>query len=57
MKRRLRVFTGPNGSGKSTIVQVVRDTGIHLGIFCNAAEYKKNINQLHYFGFKFLHHK
>ena len=54
MTRRLRVFAGPNGSGKSTIVKVVKDAGINLGFFCNADEYKKNINSLHYFDFSDL---
>lgn len=54
MTRRLRIFAGPNGSGKSTIVKVVEDAGIHIGIFCNADEYKKSINKLHYFDFSDL---
>lgn len=47
--KRLRVFAGPNGSGKSTIIQVVKDAGIHLGIYVNADEYKKEINANHAF--------
>ena len=47
--KRLRIFAGPNGSGKSTIIQVVKDAGIHLGIYVNADEYKKEINTNHAF--------
>lgn len=47
--KRLRIFAGPNGSGKSTIKQVVEDAGVHLGVYINADDYKKEINRLHAF--------
>lgn len=49
--KRLRVFAGPNGSGKSTIIQVVKDAGVHLGTYVNADDYKKEINENHLFRF------
>lgn len=49
--KRLRVFAGPNGSGKSTIIQVVKDAGVHLGTYVNADDYKKEINENHLFQF------
>jgi len=38
--KRLRIFEGPNGSGKSTIINIVRDQGIDLGIYVNADDIK-----------------
>lgn len=52
--KRLRVFAGPNGSGKSTIIQVVKDAGVHLGTYVNADDYKKEINANHSFRFSEL---
>lgn len=52
--KRLRVFAGPNGSGKSTIIKVVTDAGVHLGLYVNADEYKKKINKTHHFDFSDL---
>ena len=49
--KRLRVFAGPNGSGKSTIVQIVREAGVNMGIYCNADDYKISINNTHTFDF------
>lgn len=43
--KRLRVFAGPNGSGKSTITKIVSDAGIHLGVYVNADDLKKEINE------------
>lgn len=40
MTKRLRIFAGPNGSGKSTIIEIVRNQGIHLGVYVNADEIK-----------------
>lgn len=40
MTKRLRVFAGPNGSGKSTIIEIVRNQGIKLGVYVNADEIK-----------------
>lgn len=52
--KRLRVFAGPNGSGKSTIINIVSNEGIHLGIYCNADDYKRDINRNHIFDFNLL---
>lgn len=49
--KRLRIFAGPNGSGKSTIRQIVEDAGVHLGIYVNADDIKRNINDSHSFDF------
>ena len=49
--KRLRIFAGPNGSGKSTIIQIVKDAGVRLGVYVNADEYKKEININHSFDF------
>ena len=43
--KRLRIFAGPNGSGKSTIIKVVTDAGVHLGLYINADEYNKELNK------------
>ena len=51
MKKRMRVFAGPNGSGKSTLVGILSKNRISLGVYCNADEYKLNINKSHYFDF------
>ena len=45
------MFAGPNGSGKSTIVQIVREAGVNIGIYCNADDYKISINNTHTFDF------
>lgn len=37
-QKRLRIFAGPNGSGKSTIINIIRDNGIDLGVYVNADE-------------------
>ena len=50
MTKRLRIFAGPNGSGKSTITQMV-GRRVHLGVYCNADEYKKTLTQHHEFDF------
>lgn len=52
--KRLRIFAGPNGSGKSTIIKVVTDAGVHLGLYINADEYKKKLNETHRFNFSDL---
>ena len=39
--KRLRVFAGPKGSGKSTIIQIVKNAGIRLGVYINTNEYTK----------------
>lgn len=51
MKKRLRIFAGPNGSGKSTILSIVRNENIHLGVYVNADDLKRNINASHRFDF------
>lgn len=44
-QKRLRVFAGPNGSGKSTIINIVREHAIDLGIYVNADDIKKEIQE------------
>lgn len=41
--RRLRIFAGPNGSGKSTIIHIVKDAGIDLGMYVNADDINKEL--------------
>lgn len=43
--KRLRIFAGPNGSGKSTITKIVKDSGVSLGLYINADEIKRSINE------------
>jgi|WetSurMetagenome_2_1015567.scaffolds.fasta_scaffold353211_1 predicted ABC-type ATPase len=45
-KKRLRIVAGPNGSGKSTIIGIVREEGIDLGIYVNADDIKKEFDSL-----------
>lgn len=40
-QKRLRIFAGPNGSGKSTIINIVRNHGIDMGVYVNADEIKE----------------
>jgi predicted ABC-type ATPase len=40
-QKRLRIFAGPNGSGKSTIINIVRNYGVDMGVYVNADEIKK----------------
>lgn len=47
----MRVFAGPNGSGKSTIIRIVKDNNVNLGVYCNADDYKRDINTFHRFSF------
>ena len=42
--KRLRVFAGPNGSGKSTITKIVKEAGVHVGVYDNADDLKRSIN-------------
>ena len=49
--KRLRVFAGPNGSGKSTITRIVEAAGIHLGVYINADDLKRTINNSGKFDF------
>ena len=49
--KRLRIFAGPNGSGKSTIINIVRDQGIDLGIFVNADDIKVSFDSEGYVDF------
>jgi len=46
--KRLRIFAGPNGSGKSTILQIVKEQNVNLGIYVNADNIKKELD-LQYF--------
>lgn len=41
-QKRLRIFAGPNGSGKSTIINIVKNVGVDMGIYVNADEIKKD---------------
>ena len=49
--KRLRIFAGPNGSGKSTMIRVVSDLGVHLGIYVNADEIKIELDRDHFLDF------
>lgn len=49
--KRMRVIAGPNGSGKSTLIKVLTENNIHLGEYCNADDYKRDINLSHRFSF------
>lgn len=42
--KRLRIFAGPNGSGKSTLAENLPKQNISLGIFVNADEIEKELN-------------
>ena len=44
--KRLRIFAGPNGSGKSTIIKVVTDAGVHLGLYIGIFSKSYKISQL-----------
>ena len=44
--KRLRIFAGPNGSGKSTIINIIRNKKIDLGIYLNADEIKVQLEKL-----------
>ena len=39
-QKRLRIFVGQNGSGKSTIIKIVRELGVDLGVYINADDIK-----------------
>jgi len=49
--KRLRIFAGPNGSGKTTIVKKFPKK-IPLGIFVNADELEKRLNDIGYINLK-----
>ncbi len=40
----MRIFAGPNGSGKSTIFNFVKVNGIDMGVYVNADDIKKELN-------------
>ena len=44
--KRLRIFAGPNGSGKSTIINIIRNKKIDLGIYLNADEIKVQLDNV-----------
>lgn len=46
-QKRLRIFAGPNGSGKSTIINIVRNYGIDLGVYVNADDIKEQFLKSH----------
>jgi predicted ABC-type ATPase len=49
--KRLRIFADPNGSGKSTMIRVVSDLDVHLGIYVNADEIKIELDRDHFLDF------
>jgi predicted ABC-type ATPase len=49
--KKLRIIAGPNGSGKSTIVEIITNNQIHLGIYINADEINVELNSLQYLDF------
>ncbi|HEY5368529.1 MAG TPA: zeta toxin family protein [Hanamia sp.] len=44
----MRIFAGPNGSGKTTLINELR-TVVPFGIYLNADDIEKSINELGYF--------
>jgi predicted ABC-type ATPase len=52
LTKRLRIFAGPNGSGKTTLVELVKESGFHLGKYINADELKVQLNETHTFDFE-----
>lgn len=53
--KRLRIFAGPNGSGKSTIINIVRDQDIDLGIYVNADDIKVSFDSKGFVDFTSYH--
>jgi len=51
-QKRLRIFAGPNGSGKSTIITIVKNVGIDMGIYVNADEIKKEFERNSFLNFE-----
>ena len=43
--KRLRIFAGPNGSGKSSLVPIISDKQVDLGIYVNADNIKKELQE------------
>lgn len=43
--KRLRIFAGPNGSGKSSLVPIISDKNIDLGIYVNADSIKEILEE------------
>lgn len=43
--KRLRIFAGPNGSGKSSLVPIISDKQVDLGIYINADNIKKELQE------------
>ena len=43
--KRLRIFAGPNGSGKSSLVTIISDKQVDLGIYVNADDIKKILEE------------
>lgn len=50
-KKRLRIFAGPNGSGKSTIINIVKEHGVDMGVYVNADEIKKEFQKNEFLNF------
>lgn len=50
-QKRLRIFAGPNGSGKSTIIKIVRELGVDLGVYINADDIKNEFLKNGYIDF------
>lgn len=51
-QKRLRIFAGPNGSGKSTIINIVREHGVDMGVYINADEIKKDFQKNEFLNFE-----
>ena len=51
-QKRLRIFAGPNGSGKSTIINIVKEHGIDIGVYVNADEIKKEFEKSNFLNFE-----
>ena len=51
-QKRLRIFAGPNGSGKSTIINIVNEHGVDMGVYVNADEIKKEFQKNEFLNFE-----
>jgi predicted ABC-type ATPase len=52
--KRLRIFAGPNGSGKSSLVSVISDKKVDLGVYVNADSIKKMFEETGSLDFKYF---
>ena len=51
-QKRLRIFAGPNGSGKSTIINIVTEHSVDMGVYVNADEIKKEFQKKEFLKFE-----